>query len=482
MDTQVSSELKIDAGVVATRAIGKAAPAEQAPSKLFANLALMFALFLAAMDATVVSTMLPLIERDFNNSALLSWLVSAFFLSQIVSAATAGTLAESFGEKALLSCGLLLMIVGMASAVYANTLSMLVASRVLQGLGAGLVITMVYVLAGRLWPAQERGKMQALLSLIWGLAAVIGPVFAGVVLSLYQWPKVFIFYLPLLIVSLIAVQLFYRSSERFGSSGAFDIKVLASFSVALVTLLVAISSLAEGLWLSSSIALVTSVLALLFYLRSVSKQAELEVIPRELILRCPLRCAWQLSFLASAVLFASATFVPLYLMSRVDDALTSVATIVSASSLGWVVGAALCGALYKKVQAHKLAFIGAILLFSGAAANALFAGELNVLVFIIAQLCIGLGIGFCASISLVFIQNRAGDQLLARYTAAVQLSRNLGAAIGVSLAGSVQIFSGIWFGGNAPYSAVFILLAVLAFLSVFPALGLQRQQTKAVAQ
>ncbi|WP_045857681.1 MFS transporter [Teredinibacter purpureus] len=438
----------------------------------------MFALFLAAMDSTVVGTILPVIKAEFSNSSLYPWLMSGFILSSILSASVSGLLADRFGEKFVMVTGIAIFILGMAQALAASSMMLLVMSRLVQGVGAGMITVMAYTIVGHLFSAESRGKMQGVLSLVWGLAAIIGPVFGAVFHEQFGWRYVFLGYIPLSAIALVIVAVIYKRDGAGGGSSSLNIPVILAFTAGIGGVMLAIMWVGEKNYLRALAAFGGGLTLLFGYVLLVKNRKDKELLPREVVLTCPLRCAAQLTFLASVVLYASVVVLPLFMAETVSASAGLAGAVIAASSLGWVVGAGVSGGMVHKRGYRALSGFGALLLVVGTGIHAFIPLDADVWLRIVGQFFIGLGIGFCAAISLVFIQNRATSENMGRYTAAVQLFRNLGAAIGINALAALLLYMGTEGGDVRAYALCFYTLFAIAVLSLFPALGLPEKEVK----
>src|SRR4051812_25817103 len=149
--------------------------------------ALMLAMALAALDATIVSTAVPQIVGDLGGFSVFSWLFSGYLLAVTVTLPVYGKLSDTFGRKPVLIAGSAVFLLGSLLCAVAWNMGALIAFRVVQGLGGGALQGTVQTLAADLYPLEERPKIQAKLSTVWAVAAVAGPGIGGVVAADAGW-------------------------------------------------------------------------------------------------------------------------------------------------------------------------------------------------------------------------------------------------------------------------------------------------------
>ncbi|UXY17145.1 MFS transporter [Chitiniphilus purpureus] len=419
-----------------------AAPVAVSARPLLTLLA-MLALFLAAMDSTAMGTLLPFIKGQLGDEALYPWLMSGFILASVLATPLAGWMADIVGEKTAILGALLLFLLGSLAIWYAPSMQMLLWARVLQGAGAGAITVTTYVIIGRLYSAQERGKMQGILSLVWGLAAIAGPLAGALIHQLWGWRTVFLLNVPLcLVIAALIAAAYPRAAQAPTSPKRIDPLTLLAFAAFLTSALLLIMAgslrLSEASRNGWSAVLAAS---LLIQAWRVYANKERSLVPVAFLSERRYLAPALATVLASITLYASVTLLPLYLNGSGHTDSVEGGLLVMAAALGWVVGSALCGGLTGKIGFRLPGVIGALLLLGGtgllmtltpAAANAMFA---------LSQGLIGLGIGFIATTALVAVQNQAPLERIGGYTAAIQLCRNIGAALGINTMASLQIMS-----------------------------------------
>ncbi|WP_432135498.1 MFS transporter [Streptomyces sp. bgisy154] len=169
--------------------------------------ALMLAMALAALDATIVSTAVPQIVGDLGGFSVFSWLFSGYLLAVTVSLPVYGKLSDTFGRKPVLVAGASVFLLGSLLCAASWNMGALIAFRVVQGLGGGALQGTVQTLAADLYPLEQRPKIQAKLSTVWAVSAVAGPAVGGVLAAYADWRWIFLVNLP---IGTVAVWLIAR--------------------------------------------------------------------------------------------------------------------------------------------------------------------------------------------------------------------------------------------------------------------------------
>ncbi|MBA1203466.1 MFS transporter [Pseudomonas capeferrum] len=160
-------------------------------------IALMLAIFLGALDQTIVAISLPAISTQFNDVGLLAWVISGYLVAMTVAVPIYGKLGDLYGRRRMILIGIALFTFASMGCALAQNMQQLVFARVLQGIGAGGMVSVSQAIIGDLVPPRERGRYQGYFSSMYALASVAGPVLGGWLTAYLSWHWVFWINLPL---------------------------------------------------------------------------------------------------------------------------------------------------------------------------------------------------------------------------------------------------------------------------------------------
>ena len=168
-------------------------------------IAILLAMFLSALDQTIVGTALPTIMTQLHGNNLYTWVVTIYLLTATISGPIYGKLSDQFGRRPMVMIGVSLFLVGSALSGLSQEAWQLIAARGLQGLGAGAIFPIALAVIGDLFTPAERGKYQGLFGAVFGISALIGPALGGFLTDNVGWHWIFFVNLPIGAVALVII-------------------------------------------------------------------------------------------------------------------------------------------------------------------------------------------------------------------------------------------------------------------------------------
>ena len=174
---------------------------------------LMTGLLLAALDQTIVSTALKSIVEDFNGLEHYTWVVTAYLLTSTASTPLYGKISDLYGRRPVFQFAIVTFLLGSFLAGASQNMTQLIATRAIQGLGAGGLMALTFVIIGDVVPPRERGRYQGYFGAVWGLSSVAGPLLGGYfsdhqhILGVTGWRWIFYINIPFGLISLVVTSM-----------------------------------------------------------------------------------------------------------------------------------------------------------------------------------------------------------------------------------------------------------------------------------
>ena len=164
--------------------------------------AMMLAMFMAAVEATIVGTALPTIVAELGGFRWFSWIFAVYLLTAAVTTPIYGKLADMYGRKPVFYVGTALFLVSSVLCGFSRSMGQLIAFRAVQGLGAGAIQPLSLTVVGDVYPGEERAKVQGWIASVWGVASVVGPALGAFLVEQASWSYVFWINVPVGIVAM----------------------------------------------------------------------------------------------------------------------------------------------------------------------------------------------------------------------------------------------------------------------------------------
>ena len=158
--------------------------------------AILIAIFLSAFEGVVVSTAAPVIVKSLHNFEMISWIFSLYLLASAISTPIYGKLADLYGRKRMFIIGIIIFLIGSSLCGMAQSMHQLVFFRMVQGMGAGAILTIGFTIIGDIFTLEERSIVQGGISTVWGVAGLIGPLLGGFLIDYLSWHWIFFVNIP----------------------------------------------------------------------------------------------------------------------------------------------------------------------------------------------------------------------------------------------------------------------------------------------
>ena len=392
---------------------------------------IMLSLFLASMESTVVATAMPTIVGQLGGLEHYSWVFSAYMLASTTTVPLYGKLSDLYGRRKLYVFAMALFLFGSVWSGLAQNMTQLIAARALQGLGAGGLMPLAFILIGEMFTLEQRPRMQGLFSGVWGVSSIVGPLLGGFLVDQLSWR--WIFYINIIpgLLAAALVALAWRDHARSHEKPAVDYAGAALLTFSVVTLLLGL--MATG---TSSLVLIATAVVLFLVLLWVERRAADPILPLRLFQDRLFATSTAHGILSGWAMFGSVSFIPLFVQAVLGTTATQAGITITPMLLGWV-GASIVGTrLLLNIGYRKLGMIGTACLGIGSFLMAQAGMETSRLSLMIFVALMGIGMGLSIPAFLIAVQTSVQRRQLGTATSMLQFSRSIGGTLGVSAMGA----------------------------------------------
>ena len=409
------------------------------------------AMFLAALSQTVVASIMAPIVADLGGFDRYTWPSTSYLVAATVAYPIVGRLSDIYGRRAFLIAGIAIFVVGSALVGISASMNQVIAFRLVQGLGGGIVMTCSYVSIADLFRPEDRGKFFGVLGALYAVATVVGPVMGAFVAVWLSWRWVFLFIALAGVPVLALTARIYPRPDPFSGPRELDYSGMAALALAVAPVALALSSVGVlYAWNApQSIGLLAFGLGMAALFIVIEARSRSPIMPLGIYRNRAVAVAVAITLLTSVSLHGFVLFLPLYFQVALGVSVTQAGSMLAPMLLGMVVGAILAGQLLSRTGGHYRvqALVSAALmaagmyLFSTLNDSGGFVQRSPILFSQLYLIVTALGFGGVVATLSVAVQNAVPFRDVGVATAALQFCRSLGGMIGLAATGAVMVQS-----------------------------------------
>ena len=427
---------------------------------------------IAAFDSTIVSTTLPRVAQALDGMGLYAWVGTGYFLASAVAILIFGRLGDLFGRKSLMLASIAIISVGAGLAALSQTMSQLIAFRVLQGIGNGMMTATAFAAPADLFPdPKRRVRWMAMLSASFAVASGVGPVLGGAVTQALGWRAAF---LVTPITGIIALYLLKRHfpdirpehdarQRKIDWAGAALLTLAVGAPLAGLELLVAG---AGGIPVGWAIALLLAGFASALLLIPVERRAATPIFPLHILRPRQSQLLNLAGMLTGAVMFILIFYIPLLLQDVLGYSPTHAGLLMTPMVACMPLGSIVNGRAFPRLAApQRLMMVGSALLAAGCGMAIAFSASSPTWWVLLALSLAGFGLGFLLPNFTLFMQMQSPRQDVGVASALIQTTRALGSAVGTALVGMAIAHGSISVGLRVSLVVCVALCGAVAWLA-----------------
>lgn len=401
--------------------------------------AVLLALFLGALDQTIVGTALPRVVTDLGGNDYYTWVVTAYLLTSTISVPFYGKLSDLYGRKPMLMIGITIFLIGSALSGLSQTMWQLILFRGIQGLGAGALFPISLAVIGDLFTPAERGKYQGLFGAVFGIAFLVGPALGGILTDNFSWHWIFYVNIPIGLVSLYVIWHLLPNIKRRNATHDLDWIGGAVFIVGVTLLLIGLTNKGTGEWTDPDVGgLIVASLALLTVFALIEWRTKEPIVPLDLFRNRTYASSIVATFFLSFGFFGATLFLPRWFQVVQGASATQSGYELFPLLLGLIGASIVSGQIVARTGKYKvLVIVSLVTMTVGLLLMTQLRADTPAPLLWVWMFITGVGIGPTLAVYTIIVQNAVPFSKLGVATSNLTFFRQIGGSVGLAIAGTV---------------------------------------------
>jgi EmrB/QacA subfamily drug resistance transporter len=400
----------------------------------------MLALFLSALDQTIVATALPSIVLDLGGFDRLTWITTSYLVASTTAVPIAGRLSDMYGRKWFFVIGIVIFLVGSVLAGLSQSMNQLIVFRAIQGIGGGVMMANAFTTIADIFPPAERGKYMGFMTGVFGVAAILGPLLGGLITDGISWHWIFYVNVPIAIPVLFLFIKYFPDAHVQRTEHNIDYLGVLLLISGVVPLLIGLAwADVEYAWGSvqviGALAFGTVMLIALVWWET---KAEEPIIQLQMFKSRLIAVSLFIIFLTGFAMFGAIIFIPLYFQAVLGASASASGTFLTPMMLGMVFGATISGQALSRLGGHyrRQGMLGLAVMIAGAVLLTQISETTGRLAATGMIVLFGFGMGTTFPLYTIAIQNTVPRHMMGIATSSTQFFRSIGGTIGLAIFGS----------------------------------------------
>ncbi len=401
--------------------------------------AILLAMFLSALDQTIVGTALPRIVTDLHGNELYVWVVTIYLLTSTVTGPIYGKISDLVGRRPMMMLGIGLFLVGSVLSGISQEMWQLIAARGFQGLGAGAIFPISLAVIGDLFTPRERGKYQGLFGAVFGVSALIGPFLGGFLTDNLSWHWVFFVNLPVGAIALYIIWRLLPPIKHPEAAGSIDYLGSAVFALAIVPILIGLTNKQTADWTDPFVGglILVGVAFTALFVWVESRAAE-PIVPLGLFRNRTFSASVVAVFLAAFGFFGAIIFVPRWFQVVYGSSATASGYQMFPLLVGLLGSSIASGFFISKTGKYKWLVVASMAVLSvGLLLMTNLRAETSLPQIWLWMVIAGVGLGPTMAAFTIVVQNAVPFSQLGVATSDLTFFRQVGGTVGLAIAGTL---------------------------------------------
>lgn len=406
-------------------------------------IALILIMFMSAIESSIISLALPTIKQDLNAGNLISLIFTAYFIALVIANPTVGELLSRFKIIYVAIAGLLLFSIGSFMCGLSTNFTMLIISRVIQGFGSGVLMSLSQIVPKLAFEIPLRYKIMGIVGSVWGISSIIGPLLGGGILEFATWHWLFYINIPIAIIAIILViWTFHFPEEETVAKSKFDTKGLTLFYVFIGLIMFAL--LNQQLLLLNFLSFILAIVVAI-RLFKVEKHVSSPFLPVVEFNRS-ITLVFITDLLTAICLMGFNLYIPVYLQEQLGLSPLQSGLVIFPLSVAWITLNFNLHRIEAKLS-RKVIYLLSFTLLLVSSIIISFGIKLPLLIAFVLILA-GLSFGYIYTKDSVIVQEETSPLQMKKMMSFYGLTKNLGASIGSTIMGYLYAIQSGIFGPN----------------------------------
>ncbi|HCT7488931.1 TPA: MFS transporter [Staphylococcus aureus] len=406
-------------------------------------IALILITFMSAIESSIISLALPTIKQDLNAGNLISLIFTAYFIALVIANPIVGELLSRFKIIYVAIAGLLLFSIGSFMCGLSTNFTMLIISRVIQGFGSGVLMSLSQIVPKLAFEIPLRYKIMGIVGSVWGISSIIGPLLGGGILEFATWHWLFYINIPIAIIAIILViWTFHFPEEETVAKSKFDTKGLTLFYVFIGLIMFAL--LNQQLLLLNFLSFILAIVVAMCLFK-VEKHVSSPFLPVVEFNRS-ITLVFITDLLTAICLMGFNLYIPVYLQEQLGLSPLQSGLVIFPLSLAWITLNFNLHRIEAKLS-RKVIYLLSFTLLLVSSIIISFGIKLPVLIAFVLILA-GLSFGYIYTKDSVIVQEETSPLQMKKMMSFYGLTKNLGASIGSTIMGYLYAIQSGIFGPN----------------------------------